>query len=144
MRLIEKVTLEQRLEGEGVSHADIWDKSIWRKFQCKDPEVRVGAANSRSSQDEASGAGWEWGETQEMRSQMKPIHHQPVGPENSHSEITPTITKPEPRGSQSGVFFWFLAPHFLRGHLGNVWRQFQLLQLGEGIANWHLIILKCC
>ena len=38
---------------------------------------------------------------------MKPVHRQPAGPEKSHSEITPTVTKSKSRGSQSKVFFFF-------------------------------------
>ena len=38
---------------------------------------------------------------------MKPVHRQPAGPEKSHSEITPTVTKSKSRGSQSEVFLVF-------------------------------------
>lgn len=75
---------------------------------------------------------------------MKPIHHQPVGPENSHSEITPTITKLNPEVLSQECFFGFWFPP----SSGDTWTMsgdsFSCYNGEGGIANWHLIILKCC
>ena len=140
MSLIEKVTLEQRFEdGEGISHMATCDKSIpdegrfiTKTWGC------IGSSKFKKQPEGGHWSGPEWGETQELRSQTKPVHRQLAGPEKSHSEITPTITNSKPRGSQSEVFFFFLVPSFPWGHLNNVWRQFWLLQL-RGVLSRSIV-----
>lgn len=91
-----------------MSQADIWDKSILRKEDAvQSPEVQ-----GSSKFKEPSGGG-QWGRKRVsggVRDEvtMKPVPCQPVNPESSHPEVTPTITMPEPRGSQSGVGFLFV------------------------------------
>ena len=136
MKLTEKVTLEQRFEdGEGISHMDICDKSILDEGRSVAKTWGwIGSSKFKKQPGRGHWSGPEWGETQELRSQMKPVHHQPASLGKSHSEITPTVTKSKPRSSQSN-FFFFSLPSFPRGHLNNVWRQFWLLQLGSMLSH---------
>lgn len=82
MGLIEKVTLEERPEeGDGVSHADRWNKSIPEEGRSN---ARTGASGKLKQQPGDQG--------QEER-EMTPSPNKPADPENSHSEVTPTVTK---------------------------------------------------
>ena len=135
MKLTEKVTLEQRFEdGEGISHMDICDKSILDEGRSVAKTWGwIGSSKFKKQPGRGHWSGPEWGETQELRSQMKPVHHQPASLGKSHSEITPTVTKSKPRSSQSNFFFFHFPPS-----PGDIWT---MSEDSFGCCNWEVCLV---
>lgn len=129
MGLIKKVTLEERPEeGDGVSHADRWNKSIPEEGRSN---ARTGASGKLKQQPGDQG--------QEER-EMKPGPNKPADPENSHSRGHTHCHKDSQSGRRwvcwlVGWLAGFITPFSLRGNIWQCLERVWVVTTGRGIAN---------